>query len=236
MSEIEEILAGRGVFTTAATGAAQRAALDRLHTTLIARARRDNLLDVAYRVVGSPVGDLLLAATPAGLVRVAYPNQDHDAVLAQLAGQVSPRVLRIPASLDAVARQLDEYFAGQRSAFDLSVDLRLAHGFRRRVLTVLSDIGYGHTMSYGQVAAVAGSPRAARAVGSACATNPVPIVIPCHRVIRGDGSAGPYAGGAGIKQALLSIEAGQRRAGPRARQTGPDGPLPSPAAGEQSGP
>jgi methylated-DNA-[protein]-cysteine S-methyltransferase len=208
MSEIEELLAGRSE-----PAAIDMTAIDRLHATLITRAQRDNLIDVAYRVLSSPVGDLLLAATPAGLVRVAYPNQDHDAVLAQLAERVSPRVLRAPASLDGVARQLDEYFAGRRRDFDLSVDLQLAHGFRREVLARLTDIGYGQTMSYRQVAVAAGRPRAVRAAASACATNPVPLVVPCHRVILSDGSAGQYAGGAEIKHALLDLEASKQPGG-----------------------
>jgi len=162
---------------------------------------------VAYRTVASPIGELLLAATGKGLVRVAFASEDHEAVLARLAAEVSPRVLLAPARLDVAARELDEYFAGRRSTFDLPLDLRLAHGFRRTVLTHLPEIGYGTTASYAAVAALAGNPRAVRAVGSACATNPVPVVVPCHRVVRSDGSLGGYAGGPARKQALLAIEA-----------------------------
>jgi methylated-DNA-[protein]-cysteine S-methyltransferase len=178
----------------------------RLRAALAEAAERDGLLDVAYREVATPVGSLLLAATEQGLVRVAYENQDHDRVLATLAELVSPRVLRAPARLDPVARQLEEYFGGQRQRFDLPLDLRLAHGFRRSVLGHLPDIGYGHTESYAQVATAAGSPRAVRAVGTACALNPLPVVVPCHRVIRSDGSLGRYAGGAAAKEALLHLE------------------------------
>ena len=155
----------------------------------------------------TPVGRLLLAATAEGLIRVAFPGQDHDAVLARLADAVSPRVLEAPGRLDPVTRQLDEYFARRRRVFDVPVDLRLSTGFRRQVLACLPDIGYGATSSYAQVAAAAGSPRAVRAVGTACATNPVPIVLPCHRVVRSDGSFGGYAGGPEAKRTLLALEA-----------------------------
>jgi methylated-DNA-[protein]-cysteine S-methyltransferase len=183
------------------------AANERLHARLVAAAAADGILDVAYRTVSTPVGSLLLAGTPAGLVRVVYPSQGHDAALAQLADLVSPRILHAPGRLDEVARQLGEYFAGQRHVFDVPVDLRLAQGFRRSVLAHLQRIPYGATESYAQVATAAGSPRAVRAAGSACATNPVPIVVPCHRVVRSDGSYGGYAGGADAKLALLTLEA-----------------------------
>jgi methylated-DNA-[protein]-cysteine S-methyltransferase len=182
------------------------AALARLRAGLAEAAQRTGLLDIAYREVDSPVGSLLLAATGQGLVRVAYETQDHDQVLAALAAAVSPRILRAPARLDPVARQLEEYFGGQRRRFDVPLDFRLAHGFRRSVLAHLPDIGYGHTESYAQVAAAAGRPRAVRAAGTACALNPLPVVVPCHRVIRSDGSLGQYAGGAAAKEILLHLE------------------------------
>lgn len=178
----------------------------RLHARLAAAAERDGLLDIAYRTVDTPVGALLLAATPLGLVRVVYDSVGHDAALAALADRVSPRILRAPARLDAVSRQLDEYFAGRRTAFDVPLDLRLATGFRRVVLAHLREIGYGRTESYAEVAAAAGSPRAVRAVGTACATNPMPVVVPCHRVVRSDGSSGGYVGGADAKHTLLTLE------------------------------
>ena len=182
------------------------AQLARLHARLAAQAQNEGLLDIAYRTVDSPVGSLLVAATVAGLMKVAFEIQDHDAVLAALAEKVSPRILKSPGRLDPVARQLDEYFAGDRRAFDLELDWRLAAGFRRQVLDHLTGIAYGRTESYAEVAAGTGSPRAVRAVGTACATNPLVVVVPCHRVVRSDGSAGGYAGGAGAKQTLLTLE------------------------------
>lgn len=179
----------------------------RLHRRLVDAAEAAGILDVAYRTIDTPVGSLLLAATDQGLVRIAYPNQGHDQVLAKLAEQVSPRVLLAPRRLDPVALQLDEYFAGHRSAFDVMLDWRLSHGFRRQVLAQLPRIAYGHTASYAAVAAAAGSPRAVRAVGTACATNPLPIVVPCHRVVRSDGAVGGYAGGPEAKRTLLTLEA-----------------------------
>jgi methylated-DNA-[protein]-cysteine S-methyltransferase len=178
-----------------------------LHAQLAARADAAGVLDLAYRTIDSPVGTLLLAATPAGLVRVAFASEDHDRVLTALASQVSPRILNAPQRLDDVARELDEYFGGSRRHFDLPLDFQLSTGFRRAVLSQLPTIGYGHTASYAQVAAAAGSPRAFRAAGSACATNPLPLVVPCHRVIRSDGSPGPYRGGPAAKQLLLKMEA-----------------------------
>lgn len=183
------------------------AGLTRLHARLILDAEAADLLDVAYRIVDTPVGPLLLAATPAGLVRVAYAAEDHEAVLARLAADISPRILAAPARLDDAARQLDEYFRGARTAFDLPLDLRLARGFRREVITHLPRIGYGRTASYAEVAAVAGSPRAVRAVGTACARNPLPVVLPCHRVVRSDGDLGRYVGGVDAKRTLLRLEA-----------------------------
>ena len=155
----------------------------------------------------SPIGPLLLAATPAGLVRVAFEREDHDAVLAQLAADISPRILHSGRRTDDAARELDEYFAGRRRDFDVPVDLQLVHGFRRAVISHLSDIAYGATESYATVAAAAGSPAAVRAVGTACAHNPVPIVVPCHRVIRSDGAIGQYLGGVEAKAMLLALEA-----------------------------
>ncbi len=181
--------------------------LARLHQRLERDAATGELLDVAYRTVDSPVGVLLLAATPVGLVRVAYDVEGHDTVLATLAAAVSPRVLRAPARLDAAAGQLDEYFAKRRTNFDVPVDMRLAEGFRRSVIEHLRSIGYGQRESYASVAAAVGNPRAVRAVGTACAHNPLPVVIGCHRVVRSDGSPGQYAGGPQRKSALLDLEA-----------------------------
>lgn len=181
-------------------------ALSRLRERLADTARTEGILDVAYRVVGSPVGDLLLAATEAGLVRVAFASEDLDAVLDVLARRISPRVLAAPARLDRAARELDEYFAGRRRSFSLTLDTRLVQGFRRAVVEHLPEIPYGSTASYAAVAALAGSPRATRAVGTACARNPLPLVVPCHRVVRSDGTPGQYLGGEAAKRWLLELE------------------------------
>lgn len=181
--------------------------LTELHRRLAAAAQHDGVLDVAYRTVESPVGQLLLAATERGLVRVAYAREDHDAVLQYLADAVSPRILHAPGRLDAAAHELDEYFAGARRSFDVPLDWRLASGFRSTVLHHLPQIGYGQTASYATVAALAGSPKAVRAVGTACAKNPLPVVVPCHRVVRSDGAMGGYLGGPEAKLLLIELEA-----------------------------
>ena len=180
--------------------------LSALHARLAQQAEREGLLDVAYRITPSPFGPLLVAVTPGGVVRVAFEREDHDAVLDQLAREVSPRVLRSGRGTDAAARQLDEYFTGRRRAFELPLDLQLVQGFRHTVITHLRDIGYGHTASYAEVAVAAGNPKAVRAVGSACSHNPIPVVVPCHRVVRSDGSLGQYLGGVEVKAALLALE------------------------------
>ena len=183
-----------------------QAALDRLHRRLTDAAAADELLDVGYRTIDTPVGSLLLAATPRGLVRVAYASEDHDRVLETLATRISPRILHDGRRLDAAARELDEYFAGTRHAFDLPLDFSLSRSFRRLVQEQLPGIRYGQTRSYGEVAALVGNPRAVRAVGSACATNPLPVVLPCHRVVRSDGTLGEYVGGSAAKETLLRFE------------------------------
>ncbi|WP_408633317.1 methylated-DNA--[protein]-cysteine S-methyltransferase [Mycolicibacterium arenosum] len=180
--------------------------LNALHSALVDRAASDGLLDVAYRTVDSPVGTLLLATTGAGLVRVAYEREDFDRVLDVVAAKVSPRILSAPGRLDAVTRQLDEYFAGTRREFDVPLDFALSAGFRRTVQHYLPRIAYGHTASYRDVAESVGNPNAVRAVGTACATNPLPVVVPCHRVLRSDGSLGGYVGGEAAKSTLLSLE------------------------------
>jgi methylated-DNA-[protein]-cysteine S-methyltransferase len=187
-------------------GPTESALLATLHERLEAAASRGRLLDVAYTTIDTPVGPLLLAATDVGLVRVAFESEDHHEVLATLARLISPRVVRSPAALETAARQLGEYFAGDRHAFDLAVDLRFTRGFRRSVLEHLREIPYGHTESYATVAVAAGSARAVRAVGSACATNPLPVVVPCHRVVRSDGGMGGYLGGITAKEYLLRLE------------------------------
>jgi methylated-DNA-[protein]-cysteine S-methyltransferase len=191
----------------AAFDAPDPTSMERLHDALVERAERDRLLDIAYRTIDSPLGPLLLAATPEGLVRVAFEREGHDDVLVRLAGAISPRILRTPRRLDPVAKQLDEYFGGRRRSFDVPVDLQLAGGFRRQVLEHLRAIPYGDTESYAAAAAAAGNPRAVRAAASACSHNPVPLVVPCHRVVRSDGSYGQYLGGEAAKRALLEMEA-----------------------------
>lgn len=178
-----------------------------LHRRLELAADDTGVLDIAYRSIDTPVGTLLLAATTVGLVRVAYDVEDHTAVLARLAESVSPRILHAPARLDDAARQIDQYFAKRRTAFELPMDLRLSVGFRLSVIEHLRRIGYGERESYASVAAAIGSPRAVRAVGTACAHNPLPVVIPCHRVVRSDGSTGQYVGGGTAKSTLLDLEA-----------------------------
>ena len=181
--------------------------LSRLRDRLGLAAEAEGLLDVAYTTIDSPVGTLLLAATPRGLLRVAYDVEDHDRVLDSLSHRISPRVLRAPRRLDAAARELDEYFGGRRRVFDLPLDLSLSAGFRQLVQRHLPEIGYGQTSTYGQVAKLVGNPKAVRAVGTACATNPLPVVVPCHRVLRSDGAVGRYVGGTDAKKALLQLEA-----------------------------
>jgi methylated-DNA-[protein]-cysteine S-methyltransferase len=178
-----------------------------LHARLAAAAQRDGILDVAYRILDTPVGPLLVAATDVGLVRVAFTVEGHDDVLQHLADRVSPRILLAPSRLDVVACELEEYFTGARREFDVALDWRLSGGFRNTVLHHLPEIGYGRTASYAAVAQLAGNPKAVRAVGSACATNPLPVVVPCHRVVRSDGAMGGYLGGVEAKRTLLSLEA-----------------------------
>jgi methylated-DNA-[protein]-cysteine S-methyltransferase len=194
-------------FVASLVGRTDEPDLAGLHERLAAEAQQSGLLDVAYRTIDSPVGELLLASTDRGLLRVAYDVEGHDTALSLIADQVSPRILRAPGRLDDVARQLEEYFDGRRRMFDLPLDMRLARGFRRIVLDHLREIGYGQTASYASVAKASGHPNAVRAVGTACARNPLPVVVPCHRVVRSDGSVGGYAGGPTAKRALLTLEA-----------------------------
>jgi methylated-DNA-[protein]-cysteine S-methyltransferase len=181
--------------------------LTRLHRRVEQGAEQAGLVDVAFTTIDSPLGSLLLAATPKGLVRVAYASEGHDGVLQVLSEKLSPRVLRAPKRLDEVAREIDEYFGRRRRVFDLTLDLSLSRGFRQLVQMHLPEIGYGQTRSYRDVAELVGNPRAVRAVGTACATNPLPIVVPCHRVVRTDGTLGGYIGGPEAKTALLTMEA-----------------------------
>ena len=170
----------------------------------LARADADGLVDVAWAVEDTPIGPLTLAATPRGLVRVGFGGEDD--MLDELASAVSPRVVHLPGRLDAPRRQLDEYFAGRRRHFDVALDRQLSHGYRRAVLEALSEVPYGQTVSYRDLAERTGNPKASRAVGSAMATNPIPIVVPCHRVLRTGGALGGYGGGLDVKVWLLRFE------------------------------
>jgi methylated-DNA-[protein]-cysteine S-methyltransferase len=179
---------------------------------LTAAAAAAGLLDVAYATYDSPAGKLLLAATPRGLVRLAYLDESgqEDAVLEHLATRVSPRILASPQRLDEPRRELDQYFAGARQAFDVGLDWQLTRGFGRRVLEATSRIPFGATSTYRQVATEAGSPRGSRAAGNALGANPIPIIVPCHRVLHSTGGLGGYTGGLERKQLLLEIERGVR--------------------------
>lgn len=181
--------------------------LDGLRAGLAERAAEAGVLDVAYREIDSPLGRLLIAATEVGVVRVAFAIEDHDLVLTDLAARVSPRVLQAPRRLDDVAAAMDDYLGGRARHVEVPVDLRLLAGYRRQVVEALPTIGYGRTATYAELAESTGRPRAVRAVGSACANNPVPLVLPCHRVVRSDGSDGGYRGGPEAKRQLLALEA-----------------------------
>jgi methylated-DNA-[protein]-cysteine S-methyltransferase len=178
-----------------------------LHDRFVARASELDLIDVAYRTIDTPIGPLLLASSDGGLVRVAFELEDFDTVLSDLAAAISPRVVHAPRELDAAAQQVEAYLTGTLRHFDLRVDLRLIGGFRRDVLVHLQTIPYGRTESYTLAARGAGRPAAVRAAASACSHNPIPLVVPCHRVVRSDGSFGEYRGGPAVKRALLEMEA-----------------------------
>jgi methylated-DNA-[protein]-cysteine S-methyltransferase len=199
------IEARSGLAATVRDGTEQ-SKVEQLQSRLRAAAESRGMLDVSYRTVDSPIGPLLLAASAAGLIRVAFASQGEAAILEAIADAVSPRILKGGGRLDGAARQLEEYFERRRQEFDVVLDLRLAHGFRRDILTALQSIAYGSTASYAGIAAAAGHPRAVRAAGTACALNPLPIVIPCHRVVRSDGTPGNYAGGPEAKLRLLALE------------------------------
>jgi len=173
-----------------------------------AAAAEAGLLDVAYATLDSPVGRLLVAVTPRGLVRISYldAGEDEDEALADLAARVSPRVLSAPRAVDRARRELDQYFERRRTAFELPIDWRLTEGFGRRVLRATARIPYGDVSSYKQIAARAGSPRGQRAAGNALGHNPIPIVVPCHRVLHSGGALGGYTGGVERKRILLGVE------------------------------
>jgi methylated-DNA-[protein]-cysteine S-methyltransferase len=171
------------------------------------RVAAEGLLDVAYAKVDSPLGPLVVAATPRGLVRLAYTGTDgEEEVVEHLAGKLSPRILEAPERLDEVRRELDEYFEGRRSGFEVPIDWSLTHGFTGEVLRQTARIGFGETSTYAEVASRAGSPRAVRAAGNALGANPIPVVVPCHRVLRTGGALGGYTGGVERKEFLLRLE------------------------------
>jgi methylated-DNA-[protein]-cysteine S-methyltransferase len=170
------------------------------------RAAAEGLLDVAYASADSPFGTLLLARTPQGLVRLGLPSEDIEATLADLAERISPRVLEAPAQLDEERRELEDYFEGRRHEFEVPIDWQLSHGFLLRARRGIAAIPYGETRTYTDLAREAGNERAVRAAGSACSRNPIPLVVPCHRVVRSDGTPGLYAGGVEMKKKLLEME------------------------------
>ena len=191
-------------FRDLAVGSEARA--DELAARFAERAGDAGLLDVAYATTDSPFGRILLATTRRGLVSLGLPNQDEESFLGRLATRISPRVLESPARLDEARRELERYFEGELRDFDLPLDWQLSKGFRRKVLRQTARIPFGQTRSYSEMAVRAGSPRAVRAAGSALGSNPIPIVVPCHRVLRTGGALGGYGGGLEMKHALLELE------------------------------
>lgn len=180
--------------------------LDALHDVLARRAAAEGVLDVAYAIYDSPLGPLNVVVTPRGLVRLSYPGEPIDAQLEELARRISPRILHAPERTDAVRRELDGYFAGQRQSFDLPIDWALVRGFAGEVLRATARIPFGAVSSYREIAAAAGSPNAYRAAGNALGSNPIPIVVPCHRVLHAGGGLGGYTGGLDRKRFLLQLE------------------------------
>lgn len=180
--------------------------VEALRRRLAERALAAGLLDVAVGTLDTPLGELTAFVSPRGLIRLSYPGEGIDAQLDEIAARISPRILRAPERTDDVRRQLDEYFAGRRHAFDLPIDWRLVRGFTVEVLRATARIPYGAVSSYREVAAEAGSPNAYRAAGNALGSNPVPIVVPCHRVLHAGGGLGGYTGGLERKRHLLRLE------------------------------
>ena len=174
----------------------------------VERAQAKRLIDVAVTTMDSPIGTLLLMATPKGLVRIAFESENRDEVLGEVAEQLSPRILEAPRRLDPVRRELEKYFEGKLHDFDVPLDWSLTGEFARRVLRRTARIPYGSVASYGDVAVGVGTPRGARAVGNALGSNPIPVIVPCHRVVRTGGAIGGYGGGLTRKRFLLALEAG----------------------------
>ena len=197
MNDLERALGRAGGHEDRAAAAAR---------AFVEHADREGLIDVAYTTVDAPVGALLVAATGRGLVRVAFGGVPHEKVLLELSEDISPRLIEAPARLDSIRRQLEEYFEERRTRFEVPLDWRLSHGFGRRVLRQTARIPYGGVSTYKTVAAAAGSPRGARAAGNALGANPIPIVVPCHRVLHTGGGLGGYGGGLDRKAFLLELE------------------------------
>jgi methylated-DNA-[protein]-cysteine S-methyltransferase len=199
MMDVERALSRPG-------GVAVKQRARRAAERVASRAHDAGLLDVGYGYADTPFGRMLVAVTPRGLVRVAFRPEDPDEVLEELAARLSPRVLEAPIAIDAVRRELDEYFDGKRRVFDVPLDWSLSAGFKQKVLRATARIPYGGVSSYRDMATRAGNPRASRAAGNALGTNPIPIVVPCHRVLRSGGHLGGYGGGLDMKEALLKLE------------------------------
>lgn len=178
----------------------------RIRQFIAEETERQGTLDVAYCYIETPLGRLLLAATKVGISRVAFESEDHNKVLDQLNEAISVRLFEAPRRLEPAVKQITEYFEGTRQTFDLPLDLCLSSGFKSKVLQSLHTIDYGNTESYGSFAEIIGNARASRAVGTACATNPIPIIIPCHRIIRSTGEIGEYIGGTQAKKFLIDHE------------------------------
>jgi methylated-DNA-[protein]-cysteine S-methyltransferase len=186
--------------------------LDRAVQGVIARAERDGLIDVAYAAVDSPFGRLLVARTDRGVVRLKLPGGrdgqiSDDDTLEAIAAEISPRILEAPSRLDEERRELEEYFEGKREHFDVPVDWALTSpGFRSKALHAVARIPYGRVKTYADIAKAAGNARAFRAAGTACGRNPIPVIVPCHRVVQSGGGIGNYGGGPEMKRALLDLE------------------------------
>jgi methylated-DNA-[protein]-cysteine S-methyltransferase len=196
MKELEKVLRGE-LTADGAEAAAQRFA---------EMAAREGLLDVAYALVDSPLGKLLAARTKRGLVELAYGGEQPDPLLDELSRKLSPRVLEAPAQLDDVRRELDEYFEGRRTSFDVPLDWSLSRGFTQRILQATAKVPFGELATYRDVAEKAGNVRAVRAAGNALGSNHMPIVVPCHRIVRTGGALGGYTGGLERKEFLLKLE------------------------------
>jgi methylated-DNA-[protein]-cysteine S-methyltransferase len=180
--------------------------VERATRGVLARADEEGAMDVAFASVDTPFGPMIVAATAKGLVRISLSDEYEEEVLQELADKVSPRVLELPRRIDPIRRELDEYFAGTRHDFDVKLDWRLSHGFAQRVLRATARVPYGRVTTYKQMAEKAGNVRASRAAGNALGSNPIPIVVPCHRVLHSGGGLGGYGGGLPMKEALLKME------------------------------